>query len=256
MKDKAKLIVKYLKSLSGILILYGILLLLISGFWDWHSLIENFGLAFTAAGITTFLFKFEIYPLITDDNLRQSGIEKVTHGRNPMFESVGSLEDLLRKSRPKEIDFCGIAMYSLFEPNNLYDLTVTLASEGYKIRIIFAYPDSPELFLQEEMEHKPGALKYHIQYLIEALKKRIGQHKNPDQILSNLKVGYSKMLPKEFILRTGNQMIVSKYFYRGPHFSPTLLLKDVPGGIFNSYRQYLDDIMERSFIEENLINKS
>jgi hypothetical protein len=249
-----RLILRYLKSLSGILMLLGFLFLFISGWIDWHSLVQNIGLALTAAGITTFIFKFELREIVTDDEIRKSGIEIVRHGRNSILETIGNLEDFLRKSRPKEIDIIGISMYSLFEPTNLYNLLISLANENYKIRIIFAHPESLELTLQEEMEHKPGSLKYHINYLVDAFRKRLHQYSTIENILTNLTLWHSKLLPKEFIMRAGSQMIVSKYFYRGPHFSPTFLLREVPNGFFESYRQYFEDVIERSSVKIDMVN--
>lgn len=252
---RLKTAIKYLRSLSGILILCGILLLLVSGYCDWHNFVENLGLALSAAGITTFLFKYDIYQMISDNGLRQSGIEAVKQGRNAMLEHVGGTEDLLRKARPKEIDICGIAMYSFFEPHSIYNLLIQLASEGYRIRIAFADPTSPELGLQEDVEHKPGSLKHHIEYVVDAIARQMQNHSNQDTIRQQFTVVYSRLLPKAFIVRAGSKMLVTEYFHRGPHFSPTYFLLDVPGGIFEEYRDYLDDVFRSDSRRVDMCNR-
>lgn len=244
MDRKAKLAKKYLLSLSGLLMLSGVVLLLVSGYLDWHNLVNNVGLAFTAAGVTTFLFKFDLQEMISDSGIRQSGVEAIKHGRNAMLEHIGGLEHFLRKARPKEIDICGIAMYSFFEPNSVFNLLMKLASEGYKIRIAFADPKSSELCLQEEVEHKPGSLKYHIEYLADSMSDQLLHNAESRNLRRQFTVVYSKLLPKAFLVRGGSKIIISQYFHRGPHFSPTFLIHDLPDGIFKDYRVYLDDIFE------------
>lgn len=257
MVKKYKLIFKYIRSLSGILILLGALLVFISNaIWDWQAILANFGLAFLAAGITTYLLKYDIDNYLSNDNIRNSGIEVITHGRNAMVESLGGISELFLKSRPKEIDIIGIAMYSFFEPNNLYDEIINLANDKYKIRIVFADPGSKELTSQERVENKPGSLKYHIEYIVEQFRIRAGKINPPDNFRNNFILGYSSLLPKSFIIRFGSRMMVSEYFYRGPHYSPTYFLKDIPNGLYETYYQYINDIFDRSFIKVDLLNKN
>jgi len=233
---------KYLISLSGLLLLIGFILLLIGDYWDKHSFINNIGLAFTSAGITTFLFKYDLYEMLSDSGIRQSGVEAIQHGRSAMLEHHGGIESFFRRAHPKEIDICGIAMYSFFEPHQVLDVLIKLASEGYKIRIAFADPNSPELRLQEEVEQKPGSLKHHIEYLVEKINDRISKTANSQYISEQFTVVHSKLLPKAFLIRSGSKLILTQYFYRGPHNSPTFLVNDIPGGIFEQYRVYLNDV--------------
>jgi len=246
MRRRTRLVFKYLRSLSGILILLGVLFLGLSGYFDWNHMLQNVGLALTAAGITTFLLKFDIYEMISDSGIRESGVEAVKHGRNAMLEYVGGIEEFLRKARPRQIDICGIAMYSLFEPHSLYDLLISLARESYEIRLIFANPASPELALQEEVEHKPGSLKNHIEYIRDALSQRLNEQPDKHKVTEHLSLYYSRLLPKSFIIRSGSRIIVTKYFHRGPHFAPCYLIKDVPEGVYQLYLQYVDDIINNA----------
>jgi hypothetical protein len=222
----------------------GIISLLLSCFFDWKCILQNIGLAFIVAGITTFLLKYDIYEMLANDGIRNAGIEAIKHGRNAMLEYVGGLEDFLRKAHPRKIDICGIAMYSLFEPNNLYELLINLAKDKYKIRIIFADPESKELKFQEEVEHKENSLKQHIKHIIKVLEKRLKQNQNSKELSNYISIHYSKLLPKAFILRSGTKMIITNYFYHGPHYSPCYLIKDVHDGIYKSYIQYLDEVIK------------
>jgi len=232
--------------------LSGLLLLVISGFWEWRSLVAHMGIALSAAGITTFLVRYDISEAATDDDIRKHGIAMARDGRNSIVEQVGNLEAFLRKARPQEIDIVGIAMYSLFEPNKLYDIIVKLADENYTIRLILADPKSSELALQEQIEHKPGVLQNHIEYMVNAFRTRVVNHPNRARICTNLKIGHSRLLPKVFILRAGHRMITSTYFGRGPHSSPTMLLHDVPDSFFEDYKEYVDDTMAKMFVGVSL----
>ena len=195
------------------MILLGTLLVFFSNaIWDWHTIFANFGLAFLAAGVTTYLLKFDIDNYLSNDNIRNSGIEVITHGRNSMVESLGGISELFFQP-PKEIDIIGIAMYSFFEPNNLYDEIINLANDKYKIRIVFADPKSNELTYQEKVENKPGSLKYHIEYIVEQFRIRAKKINPTDNFKNNFIIGYSSLLPKSFIIRFGSRMMVSEYFY-------------------------------------------
>jgi hypothetical protein len=253
MTSKKDLLARYVRSLSGILMLSGLLFLLISGFWDWHSLVAHIGIALSAAGITTFLVRYDISEAAADNEIRRCGIAMARNGRNLVVGELGDLEGFLRKARPREIDVLGIAMYSLFEPGQLYDTIVSLADEGYAVRVVLADPNSPELALQEYLEDKPGVLKHHIEYIVDAFRKRIANHQNRARICANLKIGYSRPLPKAFILRAGHRMITSAYLGRGPHFSPTVMLEDVPDGFFEDYKEYVDDVINKAFIGVQLL---
>ncbi|KAB0665078.1 hypothetical protein F6V25_10665 [Oryzomonas japonica] len=251
-RSNLKLATKYIKSLSGVLILLGVGFLLLSGFYDWKGFIQNIGLVLSGAGVTTFILKFDLFEIVSSDEIRKSGIEMVRHGRNSMVEMIESIEEFMRKARPKEIDICGISMYSFFEPHSLYDLVLNLASEGYKFRIIFADPNSTELSFQEQVEHKPGALKSHIEYLSNKFSDHCRRHQSASIIRGNIKIGYSGLLPKVFIVRAGGKMFVSSYLHRGPHVSPTFMLSDVPNGFYSYYLQYIDDIVENCFTEYSI----
>lgn len=242
MEHRIKLFRKYLLSLSGILLLSGTLLLVASGYFDWHSLIENYGLALTAAGITTFLLKYDIHDSLADTQIRRAGIEAIKHGRGAMVDTVGGISAFLHGAHPREIDICGMAMYSFFEPNSMYNTLLDLAAAGYKIRIAFADPESPELRLQEEAEHKIGTLTAHINHLVKTISDAIAQHPHQKDVQKRIKIVYSRNLPKCFIVRAGNHMLVTTYLLRGPHGSPTLHVANVPDGIFAAYKQYLDDV--------------
>ena len=93
--------IKYIRTLAGVLMLSGVLLLVLSGLWDWHSLVANIGLALTSAGVTTFLIRYDISEATSTNLTRNVGIAAVGHGRSAMLEGIGPIDSLLRRSRPK-----------------------------------------------------------------------------------------------------------------------------------------------------------
>lgn len=52
-------------------------------------------------------------------------------------------------------------------------------------------------------------------------------------------------LPRAFILRSGNRMIVTNYLYEGPSQAPSILLKD--DEYINAFEKYMDYINASEF---------
>ncbi|WFD09778.1 hypothetical protein [Tepidibacter hydrothermalis] len=220
-----------------------------------QSLTENFGVALISSAVTIYLIKYDVINMIQKDNLNDLGIKNIIKGRDNVFNrdkdsvinNFNSWEDFFKSANPKQIDIIGISMYSFFMPNNIIDLLIQLASKKYKIRIIFADPESNELKFQEEAENKPTVLKNHIRHVVSTIKQSILNNSKKDDIYKYISVYYSRTLPKNFLVKSGNKMIVTPYLLRGPFESPTLILENNSEiGFYKEYNHYIDDVIKYS----------
>lgn len=240
-RSTGRSVLRFTQTLAGLLSAIGFALLVVASFADWHGLLAAVAVALIVSGLTTFLLRYELLDELRDDRLRQSGIEAATLGRTTILEHVGGLSLFLQNARPREIDICGISMYSVLGPG-IQRLLVDLAANGFLIRLALADPASPELSLQEVVEGKPGTLKHHIGLLISQIKHLVQGHPKSAELCTHLIVGNSTILPKQFIIRAGNKLVVCSYFHRGPFETPSLFVIDRPEGFFDQYRRYLDDL--------------
>jgi len=241
------LVQKYLRSLSGILLLLGIMLLIISSIWDWHSFIENIGLTLSVSGVTMFLYKTEILDIVKENKINKLSISGIDYGRDFFLKTQSDIDNFFTNNKTKIINICGISMYSFFNPNNLYVKLIEYASLDYKIKIIFANPESQELSYQEEVEEKPGFLKEHIKLSVQQFRKEIIKRGKEEKVFDNIEIYFSKTVPRVFIFGNSNKMVVTQYGLRGPFNSPTMLLtKAGENSLYYAYADYFNDLIENA----------
>lgn len=219
------------------------------------DLVTCIGTSLISAGITIFLIKFDIMSELKNNYMDKYGIIGIEDGRNAIFKDNTKREfnyidwkEFLKKSSDKTIDIVGISMYSFFYPNNLIDFIINLAKKKYVIRIFFANPLSNEVNLQSIEEEKEGKLKEHIELLSKEFIERISNHEKRDKINKYLEIYYCKTLPKAFIVRSGNKMIITPYLLKGPFKEPTIIAYNKNTGENSYYGTYYEYI--------NKINKS
>lgn len=247
------IIQRYLNSLSGILLLLGIILLIVSSIWDWKNFIENIGLTMSVSGVTMFLYKTEVRDLIKENKINKLSILGIDYGRDSFLNSPSDIESYFRSNRTKTIIICGISMYSFFKPNNLYNKLVEYASYGYQIKVIFANPDSQELAYQEEVEEKPGLLREHINMSLRNFGKEVKKRQLDENLIDNLEIYFSKTIPRVFIFGNSKKMVVTQYGLRGPFSSPTMLLnKADENSLYYAYADYFNDLVENAIEKVDL----
>lgn len=240
-----------------ILILFGIVAIVIGSLIKsdvFKNILITVGTAMLSAAVTIYLVKYDIMQIIQKNCMEDQGITYITKGRDSLFLDEISKKELkadnwkkyLSKAKNKEIDIVGVAMYSFFCPNDLIKDIGSLSKKGYKINIIFADPNSKEVEIQASEEKKPGSLKSHIEIIVNQicdLYKEDEQKK--DLIKENLKMYYSKSLPKAFIVRAGTQMIVTPYLLNGPFKMPTFIVNECGDEkMYNCYKDYIDQIIK------------
>ena len=254
-KDKLSLpnLKKKITSRSSILFLAGIIFIGIAdNYFEWHNLFENIGLALVVSSISFFLYKFEIRDHIRNTRVEENIID-VSNGRDAFLNDERAIKSFLNKNSSK-IDICGIAMWGLIEEKDLYDEIIDLAAHGVLIRIFFANPNSQELKIQEAIEEKVNVLTIHIGAIVDKFIIRINNHDLKEKVISNLSLFHSKTLPRVFIVRNKDKLLVTLYGHKGPSKSPTLLLKKGDQeSLYNSYVKYLNNLEECS-IKIDLLN--
>ncbi|SKB99558.1 hypothetical protein SAMN06296386_112104 [Lachnospiraceae bacterium] len=206
------------------------------------------GTSFISAAITIFLIKFDILDMLQNDKMDRFGIYDILEGRDDVFNSgkegrgVLSWEEFLERSSDYTIDIVGISLYSFLFTKNLIPVLKNLVEDkNFKVRIVFANPHSSEVDFQSEEEHKKGKLEEHIIWLSEKIRKEIN--------CSRLEVYYAKTMPRAFIVRSGDEMIITPYLLKGPFKEPTLWVKKsgyVKNTYYKTYRNYIDSMVGTS----------
>lgn len=251
---KMKVVFRYSFQLTVILFVIGLLLLFLGIFWkDIYLLTTIFsciGTSLISASVTMFLVKYDIMDLFKQNNISGYGIIGIKSGRNALFQDdetncikCRNWKDFLRKSSDKTIDVVGISMYSFLWSNELIGLLLELASKKYKIRIVFANPDSDEVKFQSKEEKKPGKLSENITYSTGEIVKLIHENK----VEKNLEVYKSLTMPRAFIVRSGCKMIITPYLLRGPFSEPTIIADQwcsEEQSYYNAYSKYINDLIK------------
>lgn len=260
--NKIKLVQKYRFSLCVILAIIGIIALLIGCFiiqsvQVLSVILSSIGTTFLSSSITIYLIKYDITEMIQKNNIHNYGIIAIVNGRNAVFQDElvqtslrrNSWDDFLTSSKNANIDIVGISMYSfLYSENRLGEL-LQLALEGHKIRIVFSNPDSEEVKFQSIAEKKPDILKQHILLQRSRLQELFSKYGLEDKkkIKENLSVFYSNILPRAFIVRSNEYMIITPYLLEGPFKEPTLVVKnEKDGSYFKRYMKYIIDLIDMS----------
>lgn len=232
---------------SIILGILGILLIVVHiliPFESIKSIITCVGTSFMSAAITIFLVKFDIMDLIQNNIMEKYGIIDIAHGRDAVFVNgeiekikTDSWEDFLRNSSDNTVDIVGISMYSFLITKDILRILYEL-SDNFVIRIVFANPSSQEVAYQSSEEGKPGKLQENIKWISE---KILVECKN-----NNIHIFYSKTMPRAFIVRSGNKMIITPYLLDGPFKEPTIIAGDrgfVENSYYDTYMRYIEKII-------------
>lgn len=254
--NKWKIAVKSRFQITIILFTIGLLICILHTFLK-NDIIKDvlscIGTSLISASITIFLVKYDIMDSIKSNNISNYGIIDIKDGRNGVFnsENVAGLKDkdwngFLKSSSDKTIVIVGISMYSFFYPNKLIDYVIQLGKKGYTIKIIFANPESMEVELQSIEEGKEGKLKENIKFLSNEFKRRIDENNDID-VKNNLKIFYSKTLPRSFIVKSGDKMIITPYLLKGPFEEPTIIASQLcvkENSYYNAYNTYIQDLLK------------
>lgn len=235
---------------SFILLISGLLLIAVQELISVISLkniVTNIGTSFVSSAITIFLIKFDILDLIQNNSMEKFGILGLADGRDSIFKNddiqnikARNWEDFFRCSSDKTIDIVGISMYSFLITKGILPILFELSST-YSIRIIFADPVSQEVAYQSIEEGKPGKLQDNIKWISS---KILSECQN-----ENIKVYFSKTLPKAFIVRSGNKMIITPYLLSGPFDEPTIVACDkgfTQNAYYNTYLKYIEKVIDSS----------
>ena len=235
---------------SVILLIMGLLLIAVQEAIDVETLkniITCVGTSLISAAITIYLIKFDILDLIQNNAMEKFGIVDIVDGRDYIFSNsdiynikARSWDEFLRGSSDKTIDIVGISMYSFLVTKGILPILYEL-SDSYNIRIIFANPSSPEVAYQSSEEGKPGKLQENINWISSKILSECKSGK--------IKVYYSKTLPKAFIVRSGNKMIITSYLLNGPFEEPTIVASDkgfARKSYFDTYTNYIGKVLDSS----------
>ncbi|HDY7704369.1 TPA: hypothetical protein RQK06_004486 [Vibrio vulnificus] len=206
---------------------------------------KNLGSGLLGAVLSLIVIRTQLEKYFDSVNLKNSGIKGYRNGYPEILESLGGVNKYFTLRFNKTIDIFGIAMSGFFEENDMVNLVCDRANQGYKVRVFFADPDSEELKNQELIEGKEGELKLNINRLTRELLKRMLEN---ERCKNNIEVYHLKTLPRSFILRSGNRMIVTNYLYEGPTHAPSIYLKD--DEYLNAFEKY-QDYIESSKKPEN-----
>lgn len=236
---------------SAILLIMGLLLIVVQELISIETIktiITCVGTSFVSAAITIFLIKFDILDLIQNNSMEKFGIVNITGGRDFVFENgdiqgikARNWEEFLRGSSDKTIDIVGISMYSFLITKGILSILYEL-SDLYNIRIIFANPTSQEVAYQSIEEGKPGKLEEHINWIS---LKILSECKN-----EHIKVFFSKTMPKAFIVRSGNKMVITPYLLNGPFEEPTIIASDngfARNPYYDTYNKYISKVINSSY---------
>lgn len=211
------------------------------------NIANGIGGSLISAGITIFLIKFDIMDALKTNSMDEFGVLDIVGGRDDVFSAgydrnidSSDWKGFMEKSSDKTIDIVGISMYSFFFPNNLISHIIMLAQKHYKIRIVFANPTSEEVSIQSEEEGKPGKLKENIEFLSRKILTE-------SEGIKDIELYYSETLPKAFIVRSGNKMIITPYLLEGPFKVPTIIAND--SGLcnnmyYNTYKNYICKVID------------
>ena len=121
-----------------------------------------------------------------------------------------------------------------------------LSLEGHKVRIVFANPDSKEVEIQSVAEKKYGVLREHILLQRKRLQELLLCYTLDERIIinNNLSIYYSDILPKAFIVRSDEYMVITPYLLDGPFKEPTLVVeKQNANSYYNRYQHYIDKLI-------------
>lgn len=209
------------------------------------ELLGNFAIGIVGSILSLIVIRSQLEKVFDSLNLKNSGIKGYKNGYPEILESLGGAETFFTLRMNKKIDVFGIAMSGFFEENSIVDLLYRRAKKGYQVRVFFADPESEELKNQEQTENKPGELQLNIKRLTRELSDKFSAEKGTR---NKIKIYHLRSLPRAFILRSGNRMIVTNYLYEGPTQAPSIYLKD--DDYLNAFEKYLDYI-EASTAEDN-----
>ena len=235
---------------SVILLTIGLLLIVVQELITvafFKSIITCVGTSFISAAITIFLIKIDILDSIHNYTMDKYGIINIVDGRDYVFANsdiqnikARNWEEFLRGASDKTIDIVGISMYSFLFTKEILPILYEL-SDSNNIRIIFANPSSQEVAYQSSEEGKPGKLQDNIRWLSS---KILSECQN-----GKIRVYFSKTLPKAFIVRSGNKMIITPYLLNGPFQEPTIIACDksfARNSYFNTYSNYISEVLNSS----------
>lgn len=227
---------------TAILAILGLLLILCHVLvknTELKSIISCIGTSLISAGITMFLIRFDILDMVQNNCLEEYGVLSITNGRDHVFEKdvynaikAHDWESFLKKSTDNTIDIIGISMYSFLITKGVLPTLYEL-DDNYNIRIVFADPNSSEVKLQSIEENKEGKLKDNIEWL----SKKIKSEK------PSINLFYSKTLPRAFIVRSGDKMVITPYLLKGPFEEPTILASNkgyANNTFFETYSNYIN----------------
>lgn len=235
---------------SVILLIMGLLLIVVQEFIavePLKNIITCVGTSLISAAITIFLIKFDILDLIQNNAMEKFGIVGIEDGRDYVFAhsdvqniKARNWEEFLRGASDKTIDIVGISMYSFLITKGILPILYEL-SDSYNIRIIFANLSSQEVAYQSSEEGKPGKLQENINWLSSKILLECKSGK--------IRVFFSKTLPKTFIVRSGNKMIITPYLLNGPFEEPTIIASDkgfARNSYFDTYMNYIRKVLNSS----------
>jgi hypothetical protein len=139
------------------------------------------------------------------------------------------------------LDLLGYAM--LFFPEQhpqLAGLVEAKCSEGLRVRVALADPDSDEVAARDRLEGLGGTLPGRI--------RSTAQHLEPMLPIPGVEVRYHRVPLYNALYRFDDQMLVTPYLYKLHGYQhPLLYLKRLgPAGIFESYAQQFEAIWAES----------
>ena len=260
------------------------------GIVDKSMNIKQFATEFVAIAISSFVSTFLAIWLTKNDIIEDDfsnkkdkfGIITVESGYRKFFQSSDSesylnvidFEEFFTKNnKDKIIQIVGVALRGFFEDENesLVEKLLCLCIEKqYSVQVIIANPYSDEVNIQsvgqnkENEEHISKSINSTFQKFQKAIRNLDDKYdkgilkcvERPSVILQGkFKILFTLSMPKALIVRSGTNMMITPYQMRaeGPSVAPTLIVKDSdPEGFFESYRKYIEQLMELSISEKEL----
>ena len=197
-------------------------------------------------GVVILLAGFGLKPLLEEDNLDDLGIQNAWRERSRAFESVTPIE-LLRAPGISRVDVLAITMNSfLVSDEQMINQMEVLVRSGVPLQLLFADLSSTEVALQDSLETNTGKIQTDIRAGLEILKALRTRLQGKGINVDNFRIGQCSTMPRVFVLRAGPRMLVANYLFLGSKHSPTLDLVQQPGGLFQKYEEYIDQMSHKS----------
>ncbi|RWX52717.1 hypothetical protein [Photobacterium chitinilyticum] len=234
---------------------FGLILIVLSEFAGnvtFSTVAHNLGIALLSASIALYISHQDFEKAIKAKNFEDLGIKDFAPGYHSFISDGESLESFFRScGRSKELDIVGIAMNGFIDQNRIIQRIEDKSKEGFRVRVIFADPNSDQVLIQSKVEGKGKRLVRDAQENISDFVSRFGIG---ESVNKNVSIHVSKSVPRYFILRSGGTMIVTSYLLDGPDESVSYIYES-RGATSNPYEFYLDYInklTEFSYSEEEL----